>query len=189
MRIAFFFMMSIILFSGATDADISDSEVATGNIFTATTLDITQNQTSNNLPVSSLFNVTSLIPGGFEIRTVRIKKAGKMDFNYRITASQTVGDDNFCQSLVIVLLQDWQIKYEGEIFELSLDDRINENGIDDWVVLVKLDNNNQALTEKECQFDIIFNTWKNDPYETNGFHDEEVITNRITSGNWVSNEE
>jgi len=182
-------MMSILLFSGATDADISDSEVSTGNMFTATTLDITQNQTSNNLPISSLFNVTSLVPGGFEIRAMRIKKAGEMDFNYRIVASKTIGDDNFCQSITLVLLQDWQIKFEGVMNDLVLDDRINENGVDDWIMLVKLDNNDQALTLKECQFDIIFKTWKNDPYETNGFYDEETITNRVTSGSWANNEE
>ncbi|MBU1200830.1 M73 family metallopeptidase [Patescibacteria group bacterium] len=182
-------MMSILLFSGATDADISDSEVSTGNTFTATTLDITQNQTSNNLPISSLFNVTSLVPGGFDIRAMRILKAGKMDFNYRIIANKTIGDDNFCQSLTLVLLQDWQIKYEGVMNDLVLDDRINENGIDDWIMLVKLSSNDQALVLKECQFDIIFKTWKNDPYETNGFYDEEIITNRVTSGSWANNEE
>ena len=187
LRIVFFFTMFILLFSSATDADISDSEISTGNIFTATTLDFTQNQTSNNSPISLLFNVTGLIPGGFDIKAVRTKKEGKMDFNYRITSLKTAGDDNFCQSLTLVLLQEWQIKYEGTINNLLLDDYINESGIDDWIILVKLDSNNQNLSMKECQFDFIFKTWKTDPYEINGFYDEEILTNRVTSGSWAGN--
>jgi len=180
-------MMLILLFSDATDADMSDSEVSTGNTFTATTLDFTQNQTSNNSPVSFLFNITGLIPGGFDIKAIRIKKEGKMNFNYRITSSQTAGSEYFCQSLTIVLVQDWQIKYEGTIQNLLLDDYINESGIDDWIMLVKLESDNQDLALKERQFDFIFKTWKTDPDEINGFYDEEVLSNRVASGSWASN--
>ncbi|MFC1625784.1 hypothetical protein ACFL1Q_02000 [Patescibacteria group bacterium] len=187
LRIVFFFLMFILLFSSATDADISDSEISTGNIFTATTLDFTQNQTSNNSPISLLFNIAGLIPGGFDIEAVRIKKEGEMDFNYRFTAIQTAGDGNFCQSLTIMLVQNWVIKYEGTISNLLIDDHINENGIDDWIVLVKLESDNQTLAQKECQFDFVFKTWKTDPNETNGFYDEEILTNRVTSGNWANN--
>jgi len=185
-RIVLFFMMYILLFTSATDADVSDSEVATGNIFTATTLDMSQNQTSNNQPRSSLFNVTGMIPGGFEVMGVRIKKEGKMDFNYRLSSKQTAGDNGFCESLNVTWLQNWQVKYQGSLSSLILDDRINEDGVDDWVTLVKFEGDSHNLALKECQFELIFKTWRNDPNEVSGFVDEEVLTNRVSSGNWAN---
>ena len=186
LRLVFFFTVIILLTTGATDADISDSEVATGNIFTATTLDFNQNQTSNNQPMTQLLNTSGLIPGGFDVRSFRIKKEGKMDFHYRMTGIKTAGDDGFCQTLTIFLVQDWEIKFQGILSNLLLDDLINESGTDDWIILVKLDSSNQALVLKECQFDIKISTWKADPSETNGFYDEEILNNRVSSGSWAN---
>ncbi len=186
LRIVFFFMVAILLFTGATDADLFDNEMVTGNIFSATTLDFANKQTSNELSLSFLFNTTGLIPGGFEVKGLRIKKEGEMDFNYRLVASKTAGDDNLYQALNLTLVQNWQVVYQGSLGGLSLDDFINENGIDDWILMVGLDDNNQALSLKECEFNLTVKTWKTDPGETWGFYDEEILSNRVTTGSWAN---
>jgi len=186
-KVAYFCLSILVAFSGATDADISDSEVIENNVFSATTLDFAQRKTSNNLFISQLFNVTGIIPDGFEVAAIRIKKEGEMDFGYNIKGIKTLGDDSLCQNLSVVFVQDWIIKFDGLISNLNIDDRINDNGIDDWIILIRLDGSGQELTQKECQFDFVFSSWKSNPGDTKGFFDEEILTNRIISGNWAAN--
>lgn len=186
LRLVFFLTVAILLFTGATDADLFDNETVAGNMFSATTLDFANKQTSNELTLSFLFNASGLIPGGFEVKSLRVKKEGEMDFHYRLTVAKTAGDDNLYQALTLTLVQNWQIVYQGGLDGLSLDDLINENGLDDWILAISLSDNNQALALKECEFNLVVKTWKDDPGENWGFVDEEILSNRISTGSWAN---
>lgn len=173
--------------TGTTSADLYDTQIISGNKFSATTLAFSHRDTANNSATSSLFNITGLIPGGFKVEGVRIHKDGKMSFKYRIKNVKTTGDDNFCGSLNLTVLKNWQTKYNGRLSDFILDADIGGNDIDDWIFYINLPNNDTVLINKTCDFNFVFRTWKNNPDETKGFFDQEILTNHITSGVWSQN--
>lgn len=101
-----------LLNTGHTDADIFAERTVRGNAFTATTLDFSQRHSANNSQLNLMFNTQGYLPEGFDLRGLRIKKEGKMDFRYRIKTVIKNGDTNFCNSLSLQLIQNWQAKYQ-----------------------------------------------------------------------------
>lgn len=178
------FISLFLIKTDYTDADLVDEETVINNRFTATTLAFSQRHTANNIRLGSLFNVSGFQPEGFDLEAVRIKKDGETDFKYRIKTIKKSGDDNFCNSLNLEVLQNWQIKYQENLLNLVLDNTIPSNGRDDWVFYIGLDNDDPSLKNKTCEFDLDFKTWRNNPEEESGFWDQRLLNNIIISGNW-----
>jgi hypothetical protein len=68
-------MFSLILI-GPTNADFVFKKTIKNNQFSATTLDFSQLKTSNNSTVENLFNINGILPGGYQVNTLRIKNQG-----------------------------------------------------------------------------------------------------------------
>ena len=183
----FLIILGLTIFTGATSSDMYDTQIIEGNRFSTTTLDFSQRDTSNNQPVSTLFNLTGIIPGGFKVEGVRVKKDGKMGFRYKISTVKTAGNDNFCEALELTILQDWQIKYQGSLLDFSYNSDMRDKKTDDFIYYVKLTDNNVSLVNTSCDFNFVFKTWKVDPDEQGGFFDQEILNNHITSGFWAIN--
>lgn len=181
----FLIILALVAFTRATSADLFVAKIIDNNKFSATTLDFSQRDTATNNPTSTLFNVSGFTAGGFKVNGVRIKKDGKKDFNYQIKTIKTLGDDYLCDMLQLTVLQDWQIKYQGSLTGLSLNSSIKDNGLDDWVFYIKLENNEINLVNKVCDFNFVFRTFRDSPESNLGFWDEEILTNHIATTIWI----
>ncbi|MFH1561345.1 MAG: hypothetical protein ABID04_02065 [Patescibacteria group bacterium] len=184
-KAVFLIFLTLMVTTKTTDADLFDREVITGNSYRASTLDFSTRDTANESPVSFLFNVTGLIPSGFQGKAVRIKKDGLMDFNYRVSVNKTAGDDDVFQALKVWLMHDWQVQQQTNLADFVADSEVDETGKDDLVLFVGLENNDLSLANKSCDFNLVFRSWRQSPGESSGFVDEEVLANHISSGSWV----
>ena len=181
----FLIILALVVFTGATSADLFDTEIVTDNKLTATTLDFSQRDTANENFNSQLFNITGLVSGGFQVEGVRVKKDGLLDFNYKITTVKTAGDDLFCSALELTVVQNWQIKYQGRAMDFQINSTIQPNGLDDWLFYLNLVHNEVSLTNKVCDFNFIFRSLKINEGGTSMFFDEEILLNHVSSGLWV----
>jgi hypothetical protein len=183
-------LFSIILISffliktEKTSADLYAERVVRSNNFTATTLSFSTRHTANNAQVSFLFNSNGFQPEGFDLKAVRIKKDGKMDFKYRLKYIKKSGDDDLCNQLNLTVIQNWQQKYQGRLSLFSLDSNIPASGKQDWIFYISLDDNQDFLKNKVCEFDFYFKTWRDNPDDKKGFYAQRSLPNYISSGNW-----
>ncbi|OIO18199.1 hypothetical protein AUJ29_00385 [Candidatus Kuenenbacteria bacterium CG1_02_38_13] len=173
-----------LLNTGHTDADIFAERTVRGNAFTATTLDFSQRHSANNSQLNLMFNTQGYLPEGFDLRGLRIKKEGKMDFRYRIKTVIKNGDTNFCNSLSLQLIQNWQAKYQGRLVDLNIDAAIPTSGIENWIAYLNLENNDARLKNKTCEFDFVFKAYRTNPDIKTGFWAEKVVNNNVSSGTW-----
>lgn len=127
-----------------------------------------------------------LLPGGFDIKAVRIKKDGRMSFKYHMKAVKKAGDDILCNSLNIeVFPKGGGVKYQGNLMNLSINSTISDQGIDNWIFLLSLDDDNINLKNKSCEFELVVNTYRNNPNENPyGFRATRSLYNNIIAGNW-----
>ena len=175
-------IFSITLYnSGTTDADLIDSLIIASNTAEATTLDFSNRNTANNSQTNLLFNTNAIVPGGFDIKAIRIRKDGDLAFSYEITTEITSGNPTFCQNIKMTILKSWTTIYEGDLPNTLVSTILNENGVDDLIIVINLDNNDQSLVNQSCFFNIKFKTF----LDGSSFDDEEILDNTITSGNWV----
>lgn len=188
LKVFLLLFLVLLVFTQATDADLFDQEIIPGHTWSALTLDFSQRDTANNLPLSLLFNISGLQPDGFQVRSVRIKKDGSLDFHYRILSVKTAGNDPLCDSLLITIMKDWQIISEGHLVDLSLDLNIDGRDRDDLIFFLSLEDDTISLTNKVCDFNLVFKTWREYPENTSGFTDEEVLENHVSTGSWFEND-
>lgn len=172
------------MFSSATSADLSVEVVAKDNQISATTLQMSTLETSNETNLPSLFQVSGLIPGGFSVKALRLKKDAALNFNYQIKSIKINGDDDLYQSLNLKIMQKDKFIYQGKLSDLDRGQTINPVGKDDWIFFVSLDQEISPLTNKTCEFVFDFKTYRDHPDEIGGLKDEIKVTNYISSGNW-----
>lgn len=182
-KFIFIIFLVVVVFTGATDADVFDRERISGNTWKASTLDFTTVNSFNNQSSSVLFNTNGIIPGGFGVESVRIKKEGKLDFNFRINTEKTIGDDPLFNALTVRVMQDWQLIHTGKLKDLQLDATIKD-GKSDLVFFISLESTDQSLTGKTCDFDFVFTSWRGDPNRQGGFKDQEKVGNHLATGLW-----
>jgi len=185
------FIFSILLIFGLflpgtnyTSADIFAERTVRNNTFTATTLAFSQRHSANNSRLNILFNTQGFQPNGFDLHGLRIKKEGKMDFHYRLRTVVKNGDTNFCNSLSLQIVQNWQIKYQGRLVDLNLDTTIPSSGTEDWIIYLSLEKDDSTLKNKTCEFDFIIKAYRTDPDAKTGFWAEKILNNNVSSGNW-----
>lgn len=171
------------VFAGHVSGYFSDKEISTRNIFSVTTLDFSLRDTSDNFLTSPLFNISAMIPGNYETKTVRIKKDGALDFKYNIVFSKTSGDDVLCDALKIEAKLDGTTVYNGSLsaFNLSSIPTVTA-GQDDWEMTVSLSDSSSGLKNKNCSFDLTYKGWQEDSDGTWGFTDTHLLMSSITSG-------
>lgn len=168
----------------ATDADLSAGLSAVGNSFIATTLEFSNRDTANNAKSALLFNTFGIIPDGFDVKAIRVKKDGRENFKYHISAQKIAGDDILCNELKLEVWHNHQSEYNGKLLEFNTDSEINGSDKDDWIFFVSLQNHDKNISVKFCEFDLEFKTYRDNPNESGGFSDRELQKSRITSGSW-----
>lgn len=174
-------------YAGAVSQYFKDTETSTGNSFSATTLDFSLSDTSNNPLAAPLINITNMIPGDSQTKTIRINKDGLDDFTYQLSATQTGGDTGLCTALKIEAKLDTVSQYNGSLTGLNLNPAATISGSEDtWDFVVKLDNSDSALQEKSCAFDIEIKGWQIGSNGTWGLNDTETLTNTVTTGCWAA---
>jgi len=168
----------ILVYSQFTDADFIVRKYLRDNIFRATTLDFSNRRTANEFPTSTLFNITNLIPEGFEISSIRIKKEGEQHFNYQIR-SEITQSSLLCEQLQISILnKNFGSLYSGPLINLSLRSSVNQN-YEDLIIMVAL--NNDVGGNKRCDFNLIVETYNQNGNSKKGLWDEEILSNFISS--------
>lgn len=158
-----------------TDADLIDREFIYDNLLRATTLDFSNRQTANEFPQSTLFNVTGLIDGGFQVESVRVKKEGEMEFDYNIRMEKAGNWSQTCNGLELKVFRSWQQIYQGALTEFGINSSVGESGHDDLVFSLRMNGSGSAT----CDFNFIIETYGIDPLEQTGFHDTEVLQNHV----------
>ena len=179
-KLAFFLFSLFLVSTQTTDADLLDLEVIPDNTFTATTLDFSNRNTANNLQISSLFSVVGMVPGGFQVESVRIKSDGELDFSYQIYTEINPGGEAFCSQINLTVMQNFNQIYSGSLQEFALNSSLVDKENDDLVIFASFDNSDVLLTNQTCNFNFKFMT----TLDESGFIDEEIIQNQISSGVW-----
>ena len=172
------------MLSGVTSADLSVEIVSADNSLSATTLQMSTLETSNENTLPSLFQVTGFIPGGFAVKSLRLKKDAVLDFKYQLKSIKLNGDDNLYQTLNLKIMQQDKFIYQGKLSDLSYGQTINANGKDDWIFFISLDQSDSQLSNKTCEFVFDFKTYRDNPDEIGGLQDEIKVTNYVSSGSW-----
>jgi hypothetical protein len=173
-----------LIYTETTDADLSAELVAESNSFEATTLEFSNRDTANETRANSLFNTSGLLPTGFDVRAVRIKKDGKENFKYSLTVQKTFGDDSFCNELYLEVWHKGKSQYNDKLLNFNTNSSLENQDKDDWIFFISLPKNDKNLSLKFCEFEFKFSTFHNNPNETGGLSDQESLKNRITSGSW-----
>ena len=177
-------MFGILLRSTSfTSADLFADRNVQNNRFSITTLAFNDLNTANNYPIIRLFDITGLVPGGFAVNSFRIKKTGQLNFKYNIFTEVISGDPSFCQSLEIQLMQNSIFKNQSGLTDFQYQSTIDTNIPQDWVIFLRLNQNNPPLRQQNCQFNLVITTQdKNKP--NGGLFARKTLLNSVTSGNW-----
>ena len=168
-----------------TSADVFAERRVVNNILVATTLSFSELHTARNSRISTLFSVSGIQPGGFEVKAIRIRNDGKMNLKYTARVQKIGGDTTFCNTLILESTRNKQPIYNGPLLSFDGTSPLKNNEKDDWVFFVDLEQNSASLQNKMCEFNFIFSSYKNDPQEQRmGFFAEGAVANTIESGNW-----
>jgi len=173
-----------LIYTEATDADLSAGMSATGNTLSATTLEFSNRDTANETKSSLLFNIFGIVPGGFDVDAIRVKKDGHEFFKYSLSSKKTAGDDALCSELMFEAWHNGKSEYKGRMLDFNATSHIENTDKDDWVFFVNLQNSDKNISSEFCEFDLEFKTYRDSPDESGGLSDRELLKSRITSGVW-----
>ncbi len=180
-RIWFLVLIFSLILIKPTNADFVSTKSVKNNQFAATTLDFSQLKTTNESAVESLFNIDHLIPGGYQVTTLRIKNQGKSNLKYNLSFQKIAGDDNLCRHLKIDLSKSNQIFYQGNLVDLNLTDSFNSNQIsNDWLITLKLDSDYLSTQSGFCQFNLVILGFNQDINQKSGFEYQQIISNNVS---------
>jgi len=170
----------------ATSADLVAERKVSGNRFSITTLSFVNIHTANFSQLISFFNTQGIVPGGFDAKTVRVEKDGKMDVQYSLQSVERGGNSDFCNTLDLqIVRRDLSEVYNGRLMSMSVQDTLQDGDIEEWIFFVSLSDSNEAMKEQQCDFDLYMRTYRNSPGEDlKGIHAKRTLTSTITSGTW-----
>src|SRR3989339_1392906 len=186
-RIMLLLMMSMglwMLKTHATSADLVAERKVQGNHFSITTLSFININTANFSQLISFFNTDGIVPGGFDAKTIRIEKDGKMHVQYSLLTIERGGNTNFCHTLDLqIVRRDLTEVYNGKLMNLSLQDNLQDGDIEEWILFLSLSASDDSLKNKQCDFDLYMRTYRNSPGENfKGIHAKRTLTSTVTSG-------
>ena len=168
-----------------TDADIFAERTVSQNRFSAITLDFSTKSSFNNSLVTSLFQSLGIQPGGFDLGAVRVQTEINTKSNYRLKVLKTNGDDLFCSRLRAKIFdRNFFEVYNGPLMNLSVDSHFMNSSPKDFIFFISLEDRDQVLMNKICEFNIDIRTYRNNPDERGGIFAQRLISNVISSGNW-----
>ncbi len=162
---------------GYTLGMFNDTEDASGNAFTAGSLDFVLDASEFDPIAPSI----SLEPGDITWKDIDIiPETESNPFKYYTESSNFSGDEDFCDALdVDAKVLDSQM-YSGVLRDLLTDATTT---LPSWNFEFGMDQNN--LQNKICNFDIVYNGWQTrheyPTYENGGFSDTEKVSNTISS--------
>lgn len=170
----------------STSADLVAERNIQGNTFSITTLSFININTANFAQLISFFVTPGIVPGGFDARMVRIEKDGELDVQYSLQTLKTAGNDPFCQALELqIVRRDLSEIYNGKLLDLSIQDTMIDNDIEEWVFFLSFNDTLEDLKEKSCDFDLYMRTYRDNPNEEiKGIHAKRTLKNTVTSGTW-----
>lgn len=184
-KIVFLMFSFGLILTNSTDADFIDKKIIADNKMSATTLNFVNTDTATNLPITTLFNIEGIVPGGFQVNAIRLKNEGQSNLYNKITTEIIGGDTNFCQSLDVDLNYDEQTSFKGKLVDLSNESpALNPNTQSDWIVFIRFNKNDTNLQNKSCQFNLVFNGYNKTASQLSGLKYKKIISSNVTSGSW-----
>ncbi len=184
-RIAILSILLYLFFSRTdyTDADMFAERVVAHNTFSGLTLSFSIGSSANNNPTTKLFQLSDLQSGGFDLGALRVNVGAGSEFNYQLRAIRLGGDEAFCDSLQLKVTDRNLVElYAGTLANLSLSAVSTDVALRELVFIVSLDEQNEALKNKDCEFNLSFKTYRDNPDETGGINAWQLIHNSISSG-------
>lgn len=168
-----------------TDADIFAERIVSQNKFSAIALDFSTRTSFNGSLIASLFSSLGFRPGGFDLGAVRIQNESNRRLKYRLRTIKTNGDDVFCDYLNVKVYNKNFFKiYSGSLTGLSITSHVNEDALKDYIFFLSLDDNDQTLKNKICEFDFDIKTYWDNPDEQGGIFAQRRISNIVSSSSW-----
>ncbi|KKR33826.1 MAG: hypothetical protein UT63_C0011G0008 [Candidatus Gottesmanbacteria bacterium GW2011_GWC2_39_8] len=168
-----------------TDADIFAERNVLHNNFTISTMDFSAKSSVNNTFITNLFKTIDIVPNGFDLNAMKLKKEGTFGIKFRLKADFKNGDQNFCKSLKIEILgRKFEKKYEGSLENLSFESSLSDTNPMDLIFFLSLDNDDASLANKFCEFNLDFLTFRENSGERKGIYAERILKNTVISGNW-----
>lgn len=189
-RFKFFLIFAILLGifllnTQYTTADIFAERNIRNNSFKAASLNFFSRNPVNNSSVEYIFKTVGVVPEGYDLGGVKLKRDGNVSFKYYLRAVRTNGDENFCNNLTLqVLKRNLTSAYQGKLMDLGVEASINDDNVSDWIFLLSLNNNSDNLKNKICEFNLEFKTFRNNHAENSGIHAKRILTNVVSSGTW-----
>ena len=184
--LAFIMMLGVFLINTQyTDADIFAERNVKMNKFSATVLNFFAKNTFNNTNVNYLYKTVGILPGGYDLAAVKIKRDGNVQFKYSLKTVKTNGEDILCNGLNIqVLKKDLTQIFSGRLMNLSINSAINNDSPEDWIFFISMDQSDNSLKNKICEFNFDYKTYRNNPNENGGIFAQRIINNIVSSGGW-----
>lgn len=174
----------IVVVSESTDADLLDRETVPMNSLRASTLDLSTKDTANHTQKSLFFSVQGLLPGGFQVNSVRIENEGELNVEYTITTELTNGADHLCPELQLRVLEDWHQRYHEQLQGFAYSSSLPAGDAEDLVFAVQLANSTTSLIQSNCTFNFIVTTTQEAGGGAIRFRDEETLQNHVATGSW-----
>ncbi len=123
---------------------------------------------------------SNLTPAKNAVKSITITNSGKLGVKYNISTNNFSNYISLCEEINIKAFLNSNLLYDGPLNLFSLNNfNLDPQESDTIYLETYLTCNNRCdLYDKECDFNIIINSWQNDfsnPGE--GFYDNEVVTN------------
>lgn len=169
------FLSSVVAMRG-TNAGFLDQESSENNTMASSTLDFSVSSSADFSPKVS--------PSMETTRTISISNEGLENFQYRISASNFSGDTTgLCDKLEIK--DDLDDTFQN--LKTYLSSTTNNSIRTDWDFTIQLIDNDDALADKTCNFDLVIESWQTGLlYGAGGFVDTETISNTVESEHWTN---
>jgi hypothetical protein len=175
----------LIVLSQATDADLLDRETIAMNTLRAATVNLSTLDTANNTQKSLFMNIQGLLPGGFQVTSVRVKNDGELDLMVKLSTQTSAGDSALCSALQLKVLKNWQSISDGALENFQYETTIAAEEAEDLVFAVLLNSPDSGLITKNCTFNFLVESTQEAGGGALRLHDEETLQNQVATGSWA----
>lgn len=156
-----------------SDADFTVRQEVAGNSFRAAVLDFTSGSAASGEKLASLFRLEELIPGGQEVKMVRLAADTTATKLTSIKYVKTSKDGSLCDEINLVLLHHWKKIYTGALVEFVAE--VESSSAEDLVFV--LARKEAVAAGGQCFFDLVFQQGQ----ENSGFFARRTLTNFVVS--------
>jgi hypothetical protein len=167
-------VLAIILQGGGmvllktTLAYFKDNEGSKNNLFTATNLDFTSSRVDFAPDLTTLATSTA---------SATLQNIGALNFKYIAHTGTTGGDGDFCGAINLGASLGTDLKYSGLINNFTSTTTNFSLASSTWNLTANLAQ--EFLTDKTCQFKMVFTGWQDNLPTFGGFNDTEEVNFEI----------